>query len=224
MPLNCRGGTVKSPQALWSKNYPPRLETSIVKGLLVTQVAPDNEHIIVINDTNNPFRNLTTSTNTIRTKIVILQTTLTCQHACSSPYQLSTMDHPLHLTNQRAIMGLAPRPVVHNQVVSRAKIPAEILCMVVETVVAQDRSRSFELRLVSKQLNNLVTPLLYRHIILNGRFIISLVANRKFLSPHKRQVALDVRKYTWNVTLRGDFPDENLGSVFRSLKCLREIT
>ena len=78
----------------------------------------------------------------------------------------------------------------------------------------------FELRLVSKQLNNLVTPLLYWHIILNGRIIISLVSDRRFLSPHKRQVALDVRQYTWNVTLRGDFPDENLGSVFRSLKHL----
>ena len=73
---------------------------------------------------------------------------------------------------------------------------------------------------MSKQLNNLITPLLYRHIILNGRMIMSLVSNRRFLSPHKRQVALDVRKYTWNVTLRGDFPDENLGSVFRSSKHL----
>ena len=76
-------------------------------------------------------------------------------------------------------------------------------------------SSFFELRLVSKQLNNLVTPLLYCHIILNGRMIMSLVSNQRFLSPHKGQVALDVRKCTWNVTLRGDFPNEILGGVFR---------
>ena len=121
-------------------------------------------------------------------------------------------------------MGLATRPVVHNQPMSRAKVPAEILCMVLDIVLAQDHPNFCELRLVSKQLNHMVTPLFYRQIILNGHIIMSLVSNLKSLSPHKRQVALDVRKYTWNVTLRGDFPDENLGRVFRSLKTLREIT
>ena len=132
------------------------------------------------------------------------------------------MYHPPRLTDQ--LLGLTTRPVVHNQPTSRANVPAEILCMVLEIVLAQDYPRCFELRLVSKQLNHLVTPLLYRQITLNRRMIMSLESNLKFLSPHKRQVARYVRKYTWSVTLRGDFPDENLGSVFKSLKCLREIT
>ena len=109
---------------------------------------------------------------------------------------------------------------------SRTKIPTEILYMVVETVLAQEVPTSFlGLRLVSKQFHSLVTPLLYHHITLNKRAIESLVSNRAILSPHKLQVAHDIREYTWHVTLQGDvFPEENLGSVFASLKYLREVT
>ena len=132
------------------------------------------------------------------------------------------MDHPPRFTDQT--MDLTTRLVVHNQPASRAQVPAEILWMVLDIVLAQDHPNFCELRLVSKQLNHMVTPLFYRHITLNRRMIMSLESNLKFLSPHKRQVVRDVRKYTWSVTLRGDFPDENLGKVFKSLKCLREIT
>ena len=107
---------------------------------------------------------------------------------------------------------------------SRANVPAEILCMVLDIALAQDHPNFCELRLVSKQLNHIATPLFYRHIILNGCIIMSLVSNSEFLSPHKRQVARDVREYTWGVTLRGDVPKKNLGTVFGSLKCLRELT
>ena len=133
------------------------------------------------------------------------------------------MDQPLHLADQLAIMDLNP---VQNPVMSRAKIPTEILCMVVETVQAQQLPTSFfDLRLVSKQFNSLVTPLLYRHIILNKQIIVSLVSNQATLSPHKLQVAHNIREYTWHVTLQGDvFPEEHLGSVFGSLKYLREVT
>lgn len=156
---------------------------------------------------------------------VILQNTLTCLHTCSSPYQLSRMDQHLHLAAQLASMDPTPRPVVQNPVMSRANIPAEILCMVVETVLAQELARSFfDLRLVSKQFNSLITPLLYRHVILNKRIIVSLVSNPTTLSPHELQVAHDVREYTWHVTLQGDFPDEHLESVFGSLKCLQGVT
>ena len=122
-------------------------------------------------------------------------------------------------------MDFIPRPLVQNPVMSRAKIPAEILCMIVETVLAQQLPTSFfDLRLVSKQVNSLVTPLLYRHIILNKHIIVSLVPNQATLSPHMLQVAHDVREYTRHVTLQGDFPEEHLGSIFRSLKHLREVT
>ena len=97
--------------------------------------------------------------------------------------------------------------------------------MVVEIVLAQEVATSFfDLRVVSKQFNSLVTPLLYRHIILNKRIIVSLVSHQATLSPHKLQVAHDIREYTWHVTLQGDFPEEHLGSVFGSLKHLREVT
>ena len=61
-----------------------------------------------------------------------------------------------------------------------------------------------DLGLDSSEFNSLVTPLLYRHIILNKRIIVSLVSNQATLSPHKLQVAHDVREYTWHVTLQGE--------------------
>ena len=122
-------------------------------------------------------------------------------------------------------MDLILRPVIQNPVTSRAKIPAEILYMVVETAQAQQLPTSFsKLRVVSKQLNSLVTPLVYRHIVLNKRIIVSLIPNQATLSPHILQVAHDVREYTWHITLQEDFPEEHLGRVFGSLKHLRELT
>ena len=61
------------------------------------------------------------------------------------------------------------------------------------------------MRLVSKQFNRLVTPLAYRHILLNNNIIASLVPNEITLAPHELQVAHDVREYTRHVTLKAHF-------------------
>ena len=96
--------------------------------------------------------------------------------------------------------------------------------MVLETVLAQELPRSFVLRLVCKRFSSVVTPLLYRHIILNKHIVLSLVSDQRTLSSHKLQVAHDVREYTWHVILQGDLPEEHLAHVFRSLNYLREVT
>ncbi len=123
-------------------------------------------------------------------------------------------------------MDLTQLPASQNPVMSGSKILAEILRIVIEMLLAQKLPKWFfwNLRLVSKQFNDVVTPLIYRHIVLSSRDILLLVSNETTLSPHELQIARDIGRYTRHVFLKGDLPVEHLRSVFESLKHLREVT
>ena len=130
------------------------------------------------------------------------------------------------LADQIAPTDLIPFQMAQTPVVSGSKILAEIIRMVIELLLAQNLPKIFvrDLRFVSKQFNDLVTPLLYRHTILTHRILLSLLLKEHDIAPHKRQVGQDVREYTQHLTLNGDLPPEHLSRVFESLKCLREVT
>ena len=98
--------------------------------------------------------------------------------------------------------------------------------MVIETLLAQNLSNGFfcDLRLVSKQFDVVVTPMLYRHFVLNKRTVLLLVSKESTLQPHMVQIARNIREYTQHVTLKENLPAENLRIVFQSLKYLREVT
>lgn len=109
---------------------------------------------------------------------------------------------------------------------SRARILTDILRMVIEILLAQKLPKRFfdDLRLVSKQFNIVVTPMLYRHFVLNNRTVLLLMSKESILPPYKVQIARNIREYTQHVTLKEHLPAEHLRNVFQSLKYLREVT
>ncbi|KAK0517212.1 hypothetical protein JMJ35_000367 [Cladonia borealis] len=89
---------------------------------------------------------------------------------------------------------------------SGLKLMGEILRMIIEILLAEGPSGKFvfPLRLVSKQLNALATPLLYRDILLNKRTVMLLVSSSASLAPHEVRIVRDIREYTRDVTLTAD--------------------
>ncbi len=136
------------------------------------------------------------------------------------------MDQYRSVAEQFATMDLIPLPISHNPVVSRAKLSADILLLVLELILAQKYpQRPFsDMRSISRQFHRLTTPLSYRHIVLNNNVVQSLISEGSTLAPHKLQVARDVREYTRHVILKGNFLEEDLKIVFESLKYLRDVT
>ena len=97
--------------------------------------------------------------------------------------------------------------------------------MIIEILLAEGPSGKFvfPLRLVSKQLNALATPLLYRDILLNKRTVMLLVSNSASLAPYEVRIIRHIREYTQDVTLTPDLPIEHLKSAFESLKSVRVV-
>ena len=86
--------------------------------------------------------------------------------------------------------------------------------MIIEILLAEGPSGKFvfPLRLVSKQLNALATPLLYRDILLNKRTVMLLVSSSASLAPHEVRIIRNIREYTRDVTLTADVPPEMCSS------------
>ena len=78
--------------------------------------------------------------------------------------------------------------------------------MIMELLL-DDRSGKFilpPLRLVSKQFNALVTPLLYRYVDLRIRHLMLLVSTSANLAPHEARLVRNMREYTQDVNLTAD--------------------
>ena len=121
------------------------------------------------------------------------------------------------------------------------KLLADIIRMVLELLLALKLPRTFlfTLRLVSKEFNALITPLLYRHIVLDSPSVLLLVSSlatlppsevrvlhsiRRTLAPSKVRVLHSIRRYTQHVTLEERLPEERLERALDSLKYLRLVT
>ena len=152
------------------------------------------------------------------------------RHACFTQLLFSTsainMNQYQPLFDPIAPMDVIPLQMAQTSMMSGSKILAEILRIVIEILLAQNLPEGFlrNLRLVSKQFHGLFTPLLYRHIILTPRIVLSLVSSEATLAPYKLQLATDLRMYTKQVTLNRELPTEQLRSVFERLKHLQEVT
>ena len=136
------------------------------------------------------------------------------------------MDQYQSMADGLAAIDLSPPPIVYDPAMSCVKLSADILLLVFEPILAQKHpKRPFsDMRLVSKRFNRLVTPLAYRHILLNNNIILSLMPNENTLAPHELQVAQDVRECTQHVTLKGNFSEDHLRVVFESLRYIRDVT
>lgn len=136
------------------------------------------------------------------------------------------MDQYQPLTDPSAPIDQISLPVAQTAAMSGSKFLVEILHMVMELLLAgKTPMKTFApLRLVSKQFNAVITPLFYRHIVLNGRIIMLLVSSAATLAPDKVQIACNIRSFTQHVTLKGELPAEHLKSAFDSLKHLRLVT
>ena len=125
-----------------------------------------------------------------------------------------------------ATLEIVPLPTSRTPVKSEPKLLADILRMVMELLLALKLPRKFFflLRLVSRDFNALITPLLYRHIVLNNRSVLLLVSSVATLPLYKAQVLHNIRRYTQHVTLEGTLPERELESALDSLKYLRLVT
>ena len=145
----------------------------------------------------------------------------------------------------------APPPLRQSEIValitsrtpvkSEPKLLADIIRMVLELLLALKLPRTFlfPLRLVSKEFNALITPLLYRHIVLDSPSILLLVSSlatlppskvrvlhsiRRTLPPSMVRVLHNIRRYTQHVTLEEHLPEERLERALDSLKNLQLVT
>ena len=121
------------------------------------------------------------------------------------------MDQKQSSIDQVACVGQNLPLIVQTEHTSRPTLVPEIIRIIIELLLDR-RSRQFipPMRLVSKQLNALVTPLLYRYVDLDIRAPKLLMSSSANLAPHEARIARDMREHTRNVNLRADLDKNTL--------------
>lgn len=100
-------------------------------------------------------------------------------------------------------------------------LPGDVLRMVFEELNASTPRKLPGLRLVSKQFDALVVPMVYRKIILNKDLVACF---EKGLSDQSRlEVARKIRGYSRMIVFRGHNLGPHLNPVVELLKSLREL-
>ncbi|KAL2036708.1 hypothetical protein N7G274_010580 [Stereocaulon virgatum] len=108
---------------------------------------------------------------------------------------------------------------------AHSRLSPEILIMIFEVLPGKDPSIS-RLRLVSKQFNDLVLPIWYRHVVLNDRIVdfSSSDYNYETAISYKMQVKRDISRYAQHIVIKKDFHERNLKNLLLSIASFRSLT
>lgn len=103
-------------------------------------------------------------------------------------------------------------------------LPVDVLLMVLEQL--RDTPFFPSLRLITKQFNTLVTPILYRHITLTSKILSNFIRSKEIAYSTKSQFQVRhyIGQYTEYISISTTVDSQMAIRLLRSLKNLRQIT
>lgn len=100
-------------------------------------------------------------------------------------------------------------------------LPAELLLMIFN--LAHETAALSVLRVVSRQFNQLVVPIIYHHVTLTTRVVACLQTSTSERLPPQVQVAKDICKYTRHISLDKELHWPSVLKLLYSLDELQEL-
>lgn len=105
----------------------------------------------------------------------------------------------------------------------RTTLPSDILIMVLEDPHHLSSTSFSMLRLVSRQFDALIVPILYRSVRLTSR-VVRTFANPETLTPDQLQVGRDVREHTRTISIDEILDWSLVTKMLETMNLLKSLT